>query len=84
MLHEDHYASKELKHRKKYLDMICKSFADYLERKRTMIMTSVKFHKNAIEVLAKSYCLIQSLPFCFIHLFYMFCSFLLLLFSLKV
>ena len=69
MLHENHYASKELKHRKKYLDMICKSFADYLERKRTMILTSVKFHKNAIEVLATSDCFIQSLPVCFFTFF---------------
>ena len=53
MLNENHYASKELKHRKKYLDMLCKSFADYMERKRLMISTSVKFHKNAIEVFAK-------------------------------
>ena len=54
MLREDHYASKELKHRKKYLDMICKNFADYMEKKRSMILTSVKFHKHAIEVRALS------------------------------
>ena len=50
MLHENHYASKELKHRKKYLDMICKSFADYMEKKRKMIITSVKFHRHSAEV----------------------------------
>ena len=75
MLNENHYASKELKHRKKYLDMLCKSFADYMERKRLMISTSVKFHKNAIEVFDKfwysfaQFCIFYFVYMFFIHIF---------------
>ena len=50
MLQENHYASKDIKTQKEFLDRGCRSFAMRMNRRRDVILTSLKFHKSAGEV----------------------------------
>ena len=50
MLQENHYASKDIKSQKEFLDRGCRSFALRMNRRRDIILTSLKFHKSAGEV----------------------------------
>lgn len=52
MLQENHYASKDIKSQKEFLDRGCRSFAMRMNRRRDVILTSLKFHKSAGEVRA--------------------------------
>ena len=51
MLQENHYASKDIKTQKEFLDRGCRSFAMRMNRRRDIIVTSLKFHKSAGEVM---------------------------------
>ena len=50
MLQENHYASKDIKTQKEFLDRGCRSFAMRMNRRRDIILTSLRFHKSAGEV----------------------------------
>ena len=50
MLHENHYASKDLKTQKEFLDRGCRAFAMRMNRRRDVILASLKFHKGAGDV----------------------------------
>ncbi|XP_044173190.1 SEC14 domain and spectrin repeat-containing protein 1-B-like isoform X2 [Acropora millepora] len=47
MLQENHYASNDLKTQKDFLDKGCRTFAMRMNRRRDIILTSLKFHKSA-------------------------------------
>ena len=49
MLQENHYASKDIKTQKEFLDRGCRSFAMRMNRRRDIILTSLRFHKSAGE-----------------------------------
>lgn len=63
MLQENHYASRDIKSRKEFLDRGCRNFALRMNRRRDIILTSLKFHKSAGEVRRafKSHIFLQSL-----------------------
>ena len=50
MLQENHYASNDLKTQKDFLDKGCRTFAMRMNRRRDIILTSLKFHKSAGDV----------------------------------
>lgn len=50
MLQENHYASNDLKAQKEFLDKGCRTFAMRMNRRRDIILTSLKFHKSAGDV----------------------------------
>lgn len=40
----------DLKAQKNYMDMVCRSFANRLENRRNLVITSVRFHRAVDEV----------------------------------
>lgn len=50
MMKEGHLASEDIKAQKEYMDSVCRSYASRIERRRNLIITSVRFHRLAEEV----------------------------------
>ena len=50
MLEEPSTLSADIKAERDYMDTVCRSFANRLERRRTLLITSVRFHRLAEDV----------------------------------
>ncbi|KAK3083009.1 hypothetical protein FSP39_011505 [Pinctada imbricata] len=49
LISEEHTASEDVRSIRDYMDTVCRSFASRLERRRTLLITSVRFHRLAEE-----------------------------------
>lgn len=50
LINEEHTATVDIKSTRDYMDTVCRSFASRLDRRRTLLITSVRFHRLAEEV----------------------------------
>lgn len=50
LMSEDHPVSVDIRSQRDYMDTVCRSFAARLERRRTLLITSLRFHRLAEDV----------------------------------
>lgn len=55
MLEGNHYASKEIKSRKDYLEKVYRSFTSRMALRRDIVNVSLNFHQNSATVYIKYY-----------------------------
>ena len=50
LVQEHHTSSGDIRAQRDYMDTVCRSFASRLERRRILLITSVRFHRLTEEV----------------------------------